>query len=767
MAEIIPFEPDPVSTGVVKFIKQMKKKTFFSVVSLLMAASNSVAFAADSEPDSLVINLKEVGIVASRATAKTPVAFTNIDAEQIAKTNYGQDFPFLLLQTPSVITASDAGNGVGYTSLRVRGTDASRINVTMNGVPVNDAESHSVFWVNMPDFASSVQNMQIQRGAGTSTNGAGAFGASINTSTLVAPSHPEVHLDGTYGMYNTHKETIRLSTGLIKGHWAADFRFSNIGSDGYIDRASTNLFSYFGQVGYYNGGTSLRLIAMGGKEKTYHAWDYASKEDMEKYGRTYNPCGKYTDDEGNTRFYDNQTDNYIQHNFQLVFDHRFNSMWKMNAALHYTKGDGYYEEYKKKRWFEEYALEAYKNADGEWVYTSDLVRRKQMDNGFGGGLLNMNYRKGRVDATFGVAVNNYSGWHFGNVIWVKNYQGPLDPNHEYYRNKAKKLDANLYAKATVDIYKGFGAYIDLQYRHIGYKINGVGDKFDWNAYEMVQYNVDEKFNFFNPKVGLNWQINRMHRAYASFAIAQKEPTRNNYTDGDFVNLPKAERLNDFELGYQFSHQIFAAGVNFYYMNYKNQLVLTGRVNEIGEMMSENVPDSYRMGAEIVLAAHPVKWFDWNFNVTFSKNRVKNFVEVLYENEESNPWEINCGDTPIAFSPNVTLANTFSFNHKGFDASLQSQYVSKQYMTNAKCEDQVLDPYFVSNLHLGYTFKFRNLKSLRVGLSVYNLFSEKYESFGYAGGGYYKDDAGKKVIYTYASYAAQAPIHVLGNISISF
>ena len=743
------------------------KKIFLTATALMWAASIAVCAENAAQSDTLKsVKLQEVSVIASRATDKMPIAFTNVTSEELAKKNFGQDLPYLLSMTPSVITTSDAGAGIGYTSLRVRGTDGSRVNITANGVPVNDSESHNVYWVNMPDLASSVKDIQIQRGAGTSTNGAGAFGASINLLTSSPSYEPYAELNGSYGMYNTHKETLKLGTGLLGNHWAVDARLSNIGTDGYIDRASVDLYSYFAQAGYYGYNTTVRLIAFGGSEKTYHAWDYASKDDMKQYGRRYNPCGLYYDNDGNVTYYDNQTDNYVQHNFQLHLSQVLTDDLRLNVALHYTKGDGYYEQYKTSRTLSEYGLEPF-YIEGEKVKKSDLIRKKAMDNGFGGGVFSLLYKKGRVDAVLGGALNHYSGWHFGEVLWVRNYIGSLAPNYEYYRNKGKKTDGNIYARANVDIVEGLSAYADLQYRHINYTIDGVSDTYDYNIGGMQQLAVSEKYDFINPKVGLNWKMNRNNRLFASFSVAQKEPTRDNFTDGDPKALPRPEKLYDYELGYNFVNSLINAGVNLYYMDYTDQLVLTGQLSDTGNPMSVNVPDSYRAGVELSLGMRPCSWFDWNVNATFSRNRIKNFTEMIYEDGWTNPIEINCGDTPIAFSPDMTLNNAFNFNWRGLDASLQSQYVSKQYMSNAKSEEQVLDAYFVSNLHLGYSFKLSHIKNMRIGVSVYNIFNEEYENNGYAGAGYYVDDNGEKQIYRYAGYAAQAPINVMGSITLKF
>lgn len=734
---------------------------------LLWAVSFGVFANTIAETDTLSsVQLEEVLIIASRANEKTPIAFTNVTSEELAKTNIGQDIPYLLSSTPSVITTSDAGMGIGYTSLRVRGTDGSRVNVTTNGVPINDSESHNVYWVNLPDLASSVKDVQIQRGAGTSTNGAGAFGASINLLTSPPSQESYAQLDGSYGMYNSHKETLRLGSGLINKHWSFEARLSNIGTNGYIDRAKVDLYSYFAQAGYFSKNTTIRFIGFGGYEKSYHAWDYASKDDMDKYGRTYNPCGLYYDENGNITFYDNQIDSYIQHNLQLHVSQKFYKNFHLNIALHYTSGDGYYEQYKTNRTLVEYGLNPF-YVGGEEINKCDLIRKKSMNNGFGGGVFSFTYRNNRVDATVGGALNHYKGWHFGEVLWVRNYIGEIKPNQEYYRNVGNKTDGNIYARANIDIFNGVSAYADLQYRHIKYTISGVSDTYDWNNESMQSLNINERFNFFNPKVGLNWKINQNNRMFASFSVAQKEPTRDNYTDGNPKDLPRAEKLFDYELGYNFGNSWINANANLYFMKYIDQLVLTGQLSDTGNAMSVNVPDSYRTGIELALGIQPCHWFNWGINATLSRNRIKNFTEIIYEDEWTNPISINHGDVPIAFSPNFILNNNFSFEWKGFDASLQSQFVSKQYMSNANSEEQMLDPYFVSNLHLGYAFKPKSLKNLRIGFSIYNLFNEEYENNGYAGAGYYVDENGNNKIYRYAGYAAQAPTHIMGSISIKF
>lgn len=711
----------------------------------LLGAGVTVHAQTSAKDSMKVVNLQEVQVVSTRATAKTPVAFTNVKKEQISKQNFGQDIPFLLSTTPSVLTTSDAGTGVGYTAIRVRGTDATRINVTANGIPMNDSESHAIFWVNTPDFASSLEDMQIQRGAGTSTNGSGAFGASINMRTQSISSKPYAEVSGSYGSFNTHKETVKVGTGLLNKYWAFDARLSNIQSDGYRDRASSDLKSYFVQGGYFGENTTIKFITFGGKEKTYHAWDGISKEQLEN-DRTYNPNGVILDDnkgKGNPiGFYDDQMDNYRQTHYQLLFNHIFSPAWNLNIAFHYTNGFGYYQEYKNGRSLEEYGLKPfYLPGNSEPQEKTNLVRQKLVDSDFGGGIFSLNYQNGKLNASFGGALNRYSNDHYGKVLWVKNYTEQLAPDHEYYRNNGGKTDGNVYLKANYQLTGGLSAYADLQYRYIHYTIDGDNDKWDFTATppHLQRLDVRENFSFFNPKAGLFWQINPNHSAYASFSVAQKEPTRNNYTDGMFEEHPTAEKLLDYELGYTYRNEWFTAGVNLYYMDYTDQLVLNGKTNDIGEAMAENVKDSYRMGIELALGVKFNDWLRWDINGTWSKNRIKNYVGYVYDQSLVNGvtddlWTqtaIEGGNSPIAFSPSFIGNSLITLGSNGLEISFQSQYVSRQYLDNFGTKDNSLDAYFVNHLSASYSFQTRYTKGITIGATVYNLFNTKYETNGYS------------------------------------
>ncbi|MDO4511831.1 MAG: TonB-dependent receptor [Bacteroidales bacterium] len=748
------------------------KKTFLTTAALASASFVALAAPAQESDTAKVVRLQNVEVTATRATKSTPVAFTNISKQQIADLNQGKDIPFLVSSTPSVVTTSDAGADIGYSSMRVRGTDATRINVTANDIPMNDAESHSIFWVNTPDFASSVEDIQIQRGAGTSTNGAGSFGASVNIRTQRFSMNPYAEVSGSYGSFHTNKETFRVGSGLIGGHWNFDARLSHIASDGYRDRASSKLHSYYAQAGYFGGQTSVRFITFGGKESTYHAWDGISRSMLES-NRTYNPNGEIKRDGKVVGFYDDQLDVYRQTHYQLIWDQGFGPNWHWNLGLHYTDGFGYYQEYKNARTLQEYKLEPFYIGEQK-VKKSSLVRRKNLDSGFGGAVFSLSYSKDALHSILGGAFNTYGNDHYGNVMWVENYLNPLDPGHEYYRNKGKKKDFNIYWKTNYKFFNALSIYVDLQYRHIDYTIKGENDKWDWTASpeHMQVLNVDEKFDFFNPKFGWNYEINKHNTLYASFSVAQKEPTRNNYNDGPLTVRPKAERLTDWELGYTFRNERFTAGVNLYYMNYKDQLVLNGKLNEIGELMAENVDKSYRMGVELQAGVKIAECLRWDVNATFSRNRIKNYVGYVsnYDEDWNELWSqtaVEKGNTTIAFSPSVIANSVIAFNYKGFKAQFTSQYVSRQYLDNFENKEDSLDPYFVSHLNAAYTFRLPHVKAITVGCTVYNIFNKKYENNGYSQtcAIYAKD--GSYTLVSDPRFYPMAGTNVLAHLTLSF
>jgi iron complex outermembrane receptor protein len=759
------------------------KKTLFSLLAMTSAAVMAVEQPADSLK---TVELQGIQVTSTRATKKTPVAFSDMNRDAIKQVNHGQDIPYLLSLTPSVTVTSDAGNGIGYTTLRVRGTAAERINITTNGVPMNDAESNNVFWVNMGDFASSVQSMQIQRGVGTSTNGAGAFGATINMQTENIGIRPYAGIDLSGGSYYSNKETVRFSTGLPDGgHWGLQGRLSHIGSKGYIDRAETQLYSYFLQYGYFDDRRAVKFITWNGEEKTYHAWDYSSHYAQDTYGRTYNPCGYMGDDEqGRPLYYSDQTDNYHQQNYQLVWNERFSQALSLNAALHYTRGDGHYEQFKGNAKLNGYLpLTA-----AETGMRSDLVRQKKMGNDFYGLVASLNYdnRQG-LEATVGGGWNKYDGDHFGRITWMKETPAAYTHNYNYYKDHAKKTDANIYGKVNYELLKGLSAFVDLQYRHVGMKME---DPSDWFVADKPQgYVIDRKYDFFNPKAGLNYQFLNRHRLYASYAIAHKEPVRNNFQNNYNAGMeqPRSERLNDIEAGYRFASPRFTAGLNFYHMDYKDQFVLTGEIDAIGEAITRNLDKSYRLGLELEAAWMPVDWLRWDVNATWSKNRVKDIAVQL----EDGSTETLSGEKHLAFSPDF-LANTMlTLSHKGFKAQLQGQYVGDQYLTNTGfkdmlCQDDngndtyetlLLKSHFLANLDLSYTFflKALALKEATVGVTLYNLFSAKFDNNGWAAPQYRKLADGSVIaVNTWGvrddqavGFAPSAPFNFMAHLSLTF
>ncbi|MCD8103276.1 MAG: TonB-dependent receptor [Alistipes sp.] len=710
-----------------------------------------------------MVELQGIQFISTRAGEKTPMAYTDLDRAELGKLNTGVDLPFLLLQTPSLIATSEAGNGIGYTAIRIRGTDASRINVTANGIPMNDAESHSVFWVNTPDLISSVDEIQVQRGVGTSTNGAGAFGGSINMKTESLSTQAGGEVSGSYGSFNTHRESVNFHTGLLNGKWAFNARLSNIQSDGYRDRASTDLKSYFLQGGWFGNRTTVKFITFGGKEKTYHAWEGITRGEIDTIGRRYNPLGIMTryvlDADGRPtgsqvatgEYYKDQTDNYKQFNYQLLISHRITDRWNMNVNFHYTDGYGYYEQYKSNERIERYGLAAFdladKNGNLYTVSRSDLTRRKIMDNKFGGGVFSFDYNSARLRATIGGGANKYSGDHYGRVLWVQNFAGDygFTPDHRYYFNKGEKTDANIYSKVNWSVTRKLNLYGDIQYRFIKYRIDGRNDNWDSDADGgnggMQELSVNETFNFINPKVGLYYDIDRNFDVYASVAITHKEPTRNGYTDHEPGEpFPTHERLIDYELGGTYTSRVFSAGVNLYYMDYKDQFILTGKLNHIGEAMLTNIPDSYRMGIELQAAVRPLSWLTWQANATLSRNYIKKYTDFATNWTTEEVVETYLGTTKIAYSPEFMFGSLITGAFKGFNVSLQSNYVGRQYVTNSESkweyddEDDndrlALAAYFVNNLRLDYTVRLRTMKSLTLGFTIYNLFNQKYYSNGY-------------------------------------
>lgn len=652
----------------------------------------------------------EVIVNATRATENSATTFKNLSKADIAKNNFGQDLPYLLDQTPGVVTFSDAGAGVGYTGLRIRGSDGTRVNVTINGIPYNDTESQGTFWVNLPDFASSLDNIQIQRGVGTSTNGAGAFGGSLNIQTTTLNDSAYLEFNNSAGSYNTLKNTFNIGTGLINGKFSFDGRLSRIVSDGYIDRASSNLKSYFLSGAYYGKSSLLRLNVFSGKEKTFQAWNGV-------------PEAKLTTDRTFNEFtYDDQTDNYQQDHYQLLYAKTLSPKVSLNGALHYTKGSGYYEEFKNAQKLANYGINDVV-IGGQTISRSNLIRRRWLDNDFYGLTYSMRYQPStKLDFTLGGAYNEYDGDHFGEVIWAQ-YASNSNIRERYYFDNGFKTDFNTFIKGNYQLDK-LSIFGDLQYRNVDYSFLG----FDRNGNNVTQ---NSKLNFFNPKVGFTYQFNTQSNVYASFAVANKEPNRNDFTDSSPESRPKAERLNNIEIGYRVKQQRFNAGINLYSMLYKNQLVLTGQVNDVGAYVRSNVAESFRNGLEIDATFALLPKLSWGATAALSANKVNNFVEFIDDYDNGGQVRNNYSKTDLAFSPSFVGSSTLSFRPiNAFEVALLTKYVSKQYLDNTSNDARKLDAFFVNNLRLGYDLKLRGVKSLGLGLLVNNVLNELYESNGY-------------------------------------
>jgi iron complex outermembrane receptor protein len=655
------------------------------------------------------MELQPVEVRAVRASNTAPFAKTNIGKSQLERQNLGQDLPFLLNQTPSVVVNSDAGNGIGYTGIRIRGTDASRINVTLNGIPYNDAESQGTFFVDLPDIASSINSLQVQRGVGTSSNGSGAFGATINVSTHEVNETPYAQFNNAYGSFNSFKNTIKAGSGLLNGHFTADLRLSNITSDGYIQRASSSLQSFYFSTAYLTEKTDLRLNVFSGKEKTYQAWNGVSETDLQS-NRTVNYAG--TEKEGAP--YENETDNYKQDHYQLFFTHRFHPQLMFNTAFFLTHGKGYYEQYKAGEAYEDYGLTAPPQAA-----TTDLVRQLWLDNKFYGNIFSLLYDAGKTQLTLGGALTQYDGNHFGKIIWAAN--GGVPPDYQWYHNDAGKKDRNVYLKWQQDLGSGLHSFADAQYRYVNYAINGFRDH--------PALNTTNTYNFFNPKLGLSY-THGAWLAYGSFSIAHKEPNRDDF-EAHPLEQPTSEKLNDIELGLEHKNGHASFGLNLYYMKYKDQLVLTGRINDVGAYTRTNLPDSYRAGIELQAAYAPAKWLSAAGNLTLSRNRINNYREYIDDYDNGGQKTNFYKETTISFSPDVIAGVTVTVKpSKTLSLDLLSKYVSSQYLDNTANEQRKLDAYFTQDLRLVYSPAVRSLRSINFIFQVNNVFNQMYEPNGY-------------------------------------
>jgi len=683
---------------------------------LIFAASS---FTARSQEKKDTAELPPVEVRAVTVSPTAPFAKTNLSKKEIDRQNLGQDLPFLLNQTPSVVINSDAGNGVGYTGIRIRGTDATRINVTLNGIPYNDAESQGTFFVDLPDFASSVNRIQIQRGVGTSTNGAGAFGATLNFSTNEANKTAYAEVNNSYGSFNTWKNTIKAGTGLMAGHFTTDVRVSRISSNGYIDRATSDLKSFYISSAYLSDKTDVRANIFSGKEKTYQAWNGVSEADL-KTNRRINYAG--TEKPGEP--YENETDNYRQDHYQLFFTQRFKPSLNLNVAGFLTRGLGYYEQYKANEDYADYGME-YPITGSDTIFTSDFIRQLWLDNYFYGSIFSLQHQSQKTQLIFGGAITKYDGAHYGDVIWASKIL-PY-PNTRWYDLNAFKKDFNIYGKWQQNISGALQTFIDVQYRRVKYDLLGFRNN--------PKLFISNTFNFFNPKLGFSYYKNNW-LAYASYSIANKEPNRDDFEAGT-DQQPKPERLNDLEVGLERKSKNSFWSANLYYMRYKDQLVLTGKINDVGAYTRTNIPNSYRLGIELQGSATFSKWIKTSANLTLSRNRILNFTEYMDDYDTGGQKEKFYEETDISFSPSVIGAATITITPlEKLNIDLLSKYVSRQYLDNASNDSRKLDAYFTEDVRVIYSFNRRPFKNIDLILQLNNVFNKMYEPNGYTFSYYY-------------------------------
>lgn len=667
---------------------------------------------------------EEVVVSATRASAQMPIAQTTLNAEELEQQKTGFDIPYLLQMVPSVVAISEGGTGVGNTTFRIRGTDMNRINVTVNGIPLNDPESQSVFWVNMPDFASSVDNVQVQRGVGTSTQGAGAFGATVNFQTSTLTPEPFASGEVMGGSFNTMKTAFKAGTGLVNNAFSFETRYSKILSDGYLDRGWSNHESIFLTGAWHHTKSMIRFNLIHGTQHTGITWEGTPSE-MLSINRQYNPAGYMGKDEyGVEQFYKNESDNYKQNHYHLIFTQEINRNMSLNLTGFLITGDGHYEQYKRNRKLLEYGISPFE-VEGETVTKVDLIRRKSLNNNFLGGLLSLNYNRNNLKTFFGGGFNKYNNNHFGNVLWTSVNAGI--PNHyEWYRNQGTKTDANAFAKATYALGSGLSFFGDVQLRRVEYALSGADD-------DLQAIDQSHPWNFFNPKAGVFYQISSQNEVFFSVATAHREPSRTDLKDAlkkGTSHTPKPERLIDYELGYNFKSQSIALGINLFYMDYTDQLVLTGKLSESGYALSTNVESSYRAGLEVNWGVIFSSWAKWQANATLSRNRINNYVYYvdLYDENWSfqgqTPYEL--GSTHILFSPSVVGSSQLTFEpYKNTQLSFISKYVGKQYIDNTTSAERMLDAYFVNDLKLGYTWSVKGTKGVGCQLFVNNIFNTKY------------------------------------------
>lgn len=685
------------------------KRIFMSCCAMFTA----IYLPAQQEPADSFYTMSPVEVRAVRATETAPVTFSNLGKAAIGKMNLGADIPFLLNQTPSVVSYSDAGNGIGYTGIRIRGTDATRINVTLNGIPYNDAESQGTFFVDLPDFSSSAGSIQVQRGVGTSSNGAGAFGASIHISTNEVNKEAYAELNNSYGSFNSWKNTFRAGTGLHK-KFTGDIRLSRISSDGFIDRAASDLKSLYLTTAYIGEKNSLRLNVFTGKEKTYQAWYGVSEQDLRAGNRTVNYAG--TEKPGDP--YKDETDNYTQTHYQLFFHQQISQRVLFNTAVFLTRGKGFYEQYKAGRDFSEFGL-PYPVNGTDTIYTADFVRQLWLDNFFYGNIFSFQYKKAGTQMTLGGALTRYDGNHYGKVNWSS--AAVISPR-KWYDLDARKNDFNIFFKQQSSFSPGWSFYYDIQFRSVRYTIDGFRNN--------PGLAVNKTFGFLNPKAGIVYRKNGF-KAYLSYSVAGKEPNRDDFEAGT-AQQPLPERLYDTEMGIEQVKPGHQWGISIYHMRYRNQLVLTGRINDVGAYTRSNIPDSYRAGIELQGAARFSEIFNIAGNLALSRNKVRNFTEYLDDYDNGGQKSRSYASPDIAFSPAVVGSATFNvLPFKRTELSLLNKFVSKQYLDNTGQENRKLNGFCVNDLRGIYTIPGKKLKEVRIIAQLNNLLNVKYEPNGYS------------------------------------
>lgn len=709
---------------------------------------------------------EEVIISAVRATSTSPVSSQLIDKQELARQNQGKDLPYLLEHGISTVTTSDAGNGMGYTSMRIRGTDLTRINVTVNGIPLNDAESHNVFWVDLPDLASSTKDIQIQRGVGTSSNGVASFGASVNVLTENFGKDASAEFSTAYGSYNSSKNTLQFSTGLLNNHWSANARMSRLHSDGFIDRATSDLTSFQFSGGYISKKDIVQFNVISGHERTYQAWDGIPKSTIDT-NRTWNGLGAYYDNKGKLLFYPDQVDDYTQTHYHLNAAHKFSEKITANIGLHYTKGWGYYEQFEEDAYLSDYGLSPVKlghpyysthddviSVPDSTVTIADIVRRKNLDNDFYGAVWGLNYSGKKLEIEWGGGMNNYKGRHFGTLI--NNDYSPMVTNlYRWYESISNKLDGNTFVKFNAKISDKINTLIDLQLRYINYRITGIDD----DGRDITQ---EHNFLFFNPKAGINYKLATDQKIYAFFGIARREPNRDNFVDANpALPAPKHESLYNGELGYEISGKIMSAGANIYLMQYKDQLILTGAINDVGAPVMVNVPDSYRAGIELMARINILQNLSLDVNTTLSRNKIKSFTEYIDNWDDWSQIAIEHNNNTIAFSPAIIAGANCTWKPlKPLEISWVSKYVSKQYLDNTQSEDRILHAYLDNKLVLAMNFSTKKLKNIQLTAQINNIFAVSYETNAWVYRYTYEGSYG-----TLDGYFPQAKRHFLIGLSI--